>query len=91
MGIIKLSILNGYPKTIPVPLGHHVKIYAADQIFLFEILPKKEDSLRILCPKGMEILIDQDYIPKYKDCWIKIINEYDDPLDIVIDFFDPRK
>lgn len=89
MKIIKLTVLFGLPKTLAIPLNHHVKIYKTSQLFCFQILPNNKDDLKILCPEGMDIYIDKKFIPDNQPNWIKIINENEVPLDIIVEFYCP--
>lgn len=89
MNIIKLTVLAGYPKTLPIPPRHHIKIYKTTQRFFFEILPKELDAPKVICPKDMNLFIDNKFIPEHKDCWIKLINEDEVPLEILLEFYFP--
>jgi hypothetical protein len=89
VGIIQLTIIKDYPKTLPVPKGHAIYIYETDMLYLVEFLPNKEDRHRTLCPSGMRVDFTKNDMPKNKDCWIKITNPYDLPLEITIEFFVP--
>jgi len=75
MGIIKLTVLQNYPKTLPIPLGNNIRIYNTDQYYLVEFLPNNEDKPHIVCPPGMIVDFDETYIPPKKLQWIKITNE----------------
>jgi hypothetical protein len=58
-------------------------------MYLVEFLPNREERPRILCPINSEVFLDESYIPKKRDCWIKITNENDEPLELTIEFIHP--
>ena len=88
MSIVKLTILKDYPKTLAVPNYHHLRIFPSQQQYFVEFLPNN-DSPSIFCPKGTGVCLDETYIPKKKDCWVRFTNENDEPLELAIEFFIP--